>query len=385
MVGVPGPRAFGATWYPEIKLEARYDDNVQHLPHRTDDVLGVVTPGLRVLNRGPITSYDIMGRSAFTSYTRTDAKTSRTDLATLDLFHRPGYFEILDVKARYERSVDPIDFSQGVVTTRGDVSTASGRMNLELYRVGANVALNRWDYARGDLADGRAADVTARLFPVNTRITRLTLAARRRELVLSDHLLLQADYQTLALRRVHSEGFWTELEAGRVESQFHDGSPTEVRPAVAFTLNRTGGSAGAPVTLHAKVADDIATTVNAGLARTGGGRLMDLSYDTSVDADGGLYRVPTITRRGTLDVRDTLGGGQVFELNGSYGRTRTLHQTGPSVDQWRAGAGISTPIGSYFTARAGWDFLRQKAPQGGVAVEFDRNRYSLSLTTASVR
>jgi hypothetical protein len=377
--------AFAATWYPELKLEARYDDNVLHLPNGSDDVLEVVIPGVRVLNRDPITSYDLMGRSAFTNYTRTDAKTSRTDLARLDLLHRPGYFERLDVKALYERSIDPIDFSQGVVTTRGDVSTASGRMNLELFRVGAAVALSRWDYARGDLADGRSADATARLFPVNTRITRLTLAARRRELDLNDHQLLRADYQTVALRRVHSEGFWTELEAGRVEVQFHDGSSPDVRPAVAFTLNRTGGSAGEPLTLHAKVANDFATTVDAGITRTGGGRLADLSYETNVDADGGLYRVPTITRRGALDVRDTLGGGQIVELNGSYGRTRSLRQAGPSVDQWRAGAGISTPIGGFLSARVGWDFLRQKAPQGGVATEFDRNRYSVSVTTARVR
>ncbi len=373
--------AHAITWAPYLSLDGRYDDNVLHRPQGADDVVSVATPGLKIFNRDPITSYDLDGSSGFTSYSRTHLKTSRRDIATLDLTHNPGYFEKLDLNAWYQRSADPIDFRQGTVTQRGDVSSAGGTGELSLFRVGAAADVRRWDYADGQLADGRSTNVTGRLFPVNTRSTRFALEARRSELEVGDGVALQAGYETASFRRQHSDNFWSELEAGRVEARFRDGT-RKVHSAIAASFSRSSGGARTPVTLSVRVADDIATTVDAGLTGRGAGRSLGLRYETRLDADGGLYRVPTLSRRGTLDASDTLGGRLVIDANGSFARIRAFHGSGPGVDQWRAEAGISKPIGPWLTARVAYDFLRQDVPLPGSDSKFDRSRYSIGFTLA---
>ena len=373
MPWVPAPRAEAATWRPELKLESRYDDNVLHRPQGFDDFVGVVTPGLTVSSRDPITSFELAARSGFTSYTRTAVKSSRHDEAWLELSHRPDSGAGLDLDASYIQSLDPIDFSQGAVTSRNDVTSASGNATADFHHAGGTLHLRRWDYRAGDLADGNSLDATGRLYPINTRVTTVSFAARHRQLEVGDRLELEADYQTAAFKRQHRDNFWTEAEAGRVEIRFHDGSPNEVRPALAFRFARTAGAERTPTTLRFEIADDIATQLDAGISHDGGGRFGEVAWQTTVDADGGIYRVATLSRRVSLAARDTLASGQVIDAGGSFGRIRPVRDAGPRVDQWRAAIGFSTPVGPYLSGRAGWDFLRQDAPVGGATADFDRN------------
>ena len=373
--------ASAATWYPELKLESRYDDNVLHTTRGSDDFVGVVTPGLALASHEPVTSYELAGRTGFTSYTRTGIKSSRLDEAWLDLSHKPDYTTSVDVHARYLQSLDPIDFSRGAVTSRHNVTAASANATFDLHWIGAAGELTRWDYAAGDLADGNSVDGTGRLFPLNTRDNRVALAVRHRELRIRDLVSLEADYETAAYRRHHTETLWSEVEAGRVAIQFHDGSANEVKPAVAFRAGRTGGTERAPTTLRLEVANDVATTFDADVSHSGAGRFADIELQTSVDADGGIYHVATLDRRASLAARDTLPTGQVIDVMGSFGRIRPLRGSNPKVDVWRASIGFSMPLGPYLSGRAGWDFLRQDAPVGQAAADFDRNRYSIALTS----
>jgi len=373
--------AHAATWLPELELEGRHDDNVLHRAEGSEAFVTVVTPGLTVFNRDPITSYELAGRTGFTNYSRIpSAKTSRADVASLTLDHRPSVFNHLEARARYVRSVDPIDFQDGVVTTRGDVTNVFTRANADFLRVGAGIRYRRWDYAAGELADGAAIDMAGRVHPIHTDVTRGTLEVRHRTLDIADERTLRADYQTVSLRREHSPMFSTEFTAGRVQVDYGAEGGVEVGPTLAFGLTRTGGDPEAPVTLRLRVADDIATTVEASFDVDRDGRSATLAWDTTVEADGGQYRVATLTRRGTATVRDTMYGGQVIELGGSFGRIRPLRGSGPEVDLWRAGAGISTPLGRWVTGRVGWDFVRQDAPEAGSPIAFDRNRFTLAFT-----
>jgi hypothetical protein len=383
MLWMPASQAVAANWYPGLRVESRYDDNVLHRPQGSNDVVGVVTPSLFVINRDPITPYELGGHVDFTSYTRTNVKSTRHDEAWLQLSHRPDPRAGLDAHARYIQSLDPIDFYKGVVTTRGDVTSASGDLSADLYVIGGTVRLNRWDYAAGDLLDGHSIDGTGKLYPINTRVTTLALAARHQQLQVGGLRALDADYQTAAFKRHHTENFWSELEAGRVQIDYHDGSPADVRPALAGRFGLTTSGDHGPNGLSFEIADDIATRIDAQVSSRGAGRYASLGWQTSIDADGGIYRIATLSRGGTLAASDTLVTGQAFDAGGSFARVRPVRGIGPKVDQWRASVGMSTPLGPYFTARVGWDFLRQEAPPSGPvagpSVAFDRNRYSLAL------
>ena len=372
--------AHALTWLPELEVQGRYDDNVLTRAEGSADFVTAVSPGLTIFNRDPITSYELRARTSFTSYSRTNAGTSRNDQASLAFDHRPGIFNHLEARGRYVRSVDPIDFQDGVVTARGDVTNVFGRANADFRRVGAGIRHRLWDYDESSLADGNAIDAAGRLYPIRTDITKGTLEIRRRELRIGSERTLRADYQTLSLRREHSAMFSTEYTAGRVQVDYGAEDQIDVRPALAFGLTRKGGDPEAPVTLRARVADDIATTVEASIDVDRDGRSATLAWDTSVEADGGQYRVATLTRRGSATVRDTLYGGQVIDVGGSYGRTRALRGDGPEVNLWRAGAGLSSPFGGWLTGRLGWDYLRQDGPESGGAIAFDRNRFTLTLT-----
>jgi hypothetical protein len=179
---------------------------------------------------------------------------------------------------------------------------------------------------------------------------------------------------------------WTELEAGRVEIDFHDGTPHEIRPAGGFAMQATGGSFSQPVHLELRVARDISTIVKVELSRTGGGSLTSLSWNTSLDATGGLYRVATTSRGGAVSARDTTRGGRILEVDGSYVEIRPFHGPGPEVNVLRAAVGISVPFGPYFSGRIGWDFIRQQSPaQGATSSDFDRHRYSASVALGPKR
>ena len=372
--------AHAVTWLPELEVEGRHDDNVLHRAQGSEDFVWAARPGLTIFNRDPITSYELKGQTAFTSYSRTNARSSRNDLASLAFDHRPGVFNHLEARGRYVRSVDPIDFQDGVVTTRGDVTNVFARAHADFRRIGAGIRHRLWDYDESGLADGNAIDASGRLDPIRSDITKGTVEIRRRELRIGSERRLRADYQTVSLQREHSAMLSTEYTAGRVQVDYGAEGGVEVRPALAFGLTRKGGDPEAPVTLRLRVADDIATTVEASFDVDRDGRSATLAWDTSIEADGGQYRVATLTRRGSATVRDTLYGGQVIDVGGSYGRTRALRGQGPEVDLWRAGAGFSAPFGRWLAGRLGWDYMRQDAPESGSATAFDRNRFTLTLT-----
>lgn len=371
--------AHAVTWLPEFGILGRYDDNVLNRAEGSEDFVKAVIPGLTIFKYHPITSYELKARTSLISYSRTNVGTSRNDQASLTFDHRPGIFNQIEARGRYVRSVDPIDFQDGVVTTRGDVTNVFSRANADFRRVGAGIRHRLWDYDDSGLADGNAIDAAGRLYPIRTDITKGTLEIRRRELSIGSKRTLRADYQTFSLSREHSAMLSTEYTAGRVQVDYGAEDGSEVRPAVAFGVTRKGGDPEAPVTLRLRVADDIATTVEASIDVDRDGRSATLAWDTSVQADGGLYRVATLLRRGSATVRDTLYGGQVIDVGGSYGRTRALRGDGPEVNLWRAGAGISSPFGGWLTGRLGWDYLRQDNPESG-AIVFDRSRFTLTLT-----
>src|SRR5262249_40136078 len=140
-----------------------------------DAMEGYVNPALRLVQDDPITSYELFGETGFTMYSPNyiHAKTTRRDDATLTFDHKPTRFDELDLKGDYLNSSDPIDFVNGVVTPRGAVTEAGGRGNFATLRVGGAGSYQNWSYAAGDQPDGHSAEGIARLFPVNTRVTRL--------------------------------------------------------------------------------------------------------------------------------------------------------------------------------------------------------------------
>ena len=366
-----------ATVLPEFRVESRYDDNVLHVPQGSEDMVLVMAPSLLIYNRDPVTWYEVAGRMGFTSYRRTDAPNSRLDLAGVRFNHQPTQFDELDLRARYVQTVDPIDFFRGQVVARGNVSSAQTEDRLDFLRAGGWISYNRWDYADAASADGSAIDYSASLYPVNNGSNRLALEFRHQELEVGGAVSLLANFQTANYRRRHTQTTRTEIKVGRVQFEDIEQPGTQVNPAVSFEYRAAGGDR--PWEALFRIADDIATTFHGGVDYGFGGRALSVAYETTLDAQGGVYKVPTLTNQSVLGAADTLSSGQIFEVAGSYAQTRPLHGAEPKVDVWRASAVVWSPLGPYLTGRLGWDYMNQTAPSGGTATEFDRNRYSLAV------
>jgi hypothetical protein len=373
------PAAHAVRVYPELELETRYDDNVVHANPARDDVVSVVSPRLAFRSEDPISLWELRGGTSFLWYRDTEPSSTRNDLVSGLLEYRPAATSALELYARYQASDDPIDFEDGAVVTRGDATSARARGRLELWAGEASGVYRRWDYAAGELNDGHALAGSAALFPYHTRVTRVAATARGQDLEIAGRTRLTSHAQTLAVRRGHTERFWTEIEGGRLEFDFPQDDVREIQATYGAAFEYRGGGPGSPLTLAARYREDVASLVDTRLTWGGPGRSATVAYEAAVDAEAGVYRVATVTRRARVAYRDTLALGPSIELGASAGRVRPLRGAGPDYDQYRVSADLAVPVGYWVEARLGYDFVRQEAALGGAGADFDRNRVSLAV------
>src|SRR5688572_22662639 len=380
--GVPTPGVRAATLRPELKLEARYDDNIQALDHGRDDLVSVIAPGLFAAGAGPILDWRIWARRSIAFYTRAGSPpTSTTDAASLRAETRSRERSVLRVWSELRRSRDDLDPDERSVFVPGKFRSGVGTALLKCAILEASARIGAWDYSRADQSDATTKQLQGSIVPARSRTHDWLVSYRGQDLSVDGRHALVSHAALAGYRRRHSTRIGSHLEAGVVEIDDRDGSPKRRRPAYTAGLTLYGRAGDTPVA-EARVERDAATAVAVDARRRVGNGLAAASWRRRLDAEGGYDPHPVLAQRVTLMYADTLRHASVVSVEGGYAWTRSYRAPEAGSRTYRAGIFLETPVRTWVIARLGYDFLRQIDRDRPDPLNFRRSRITLSLTAA---
>jgi hypothetical protein len=375
-----------ASFGPQITFEARYDDNVLKTPQPLSDFVTVLIPRLRATEVEGKFPWELRLRRTVAAYRNYPDPLALSDLAMLRGAYYMAAQESVSVGYRYTRSSEPSEVENDAIMTGGDVYANDGRMGIHSWRAEGEVRARSWAYERPGLSDGQAQGWDVRYFPVRTRDTGWLFDYSGENLDL-DVRGLTAHTLTTGIRRTHSTWFSSEAAFGGAHVQFDDGSEDESHLAGMVGMVVERGEESAPIRARFRVAHDITTTGVAEIQRSWEVARVTARYESSLDAEGGVYRSPTVSKRAALSTQFSLDGIRRIGVDLSYRKVRPFRVQSESVDAdiLRFGLSYSTPLKSWLWSRASYDYVRQDVPPGGRAVEFARNRFIVSFVAGVPR
>jgi hypothetical protein len=373
-----------ASFGPELTFEARYDDNVLKRPNSLDDFVTVLVPRLRATEVEGVLPWELRLRRTLVSYSRDPALVALSDLAMLRGAYYMAASESVSVGYRYTRSSEPVEVDEDAVVTGGDVFANSGNVGIYSWRAEGSVRARSWAYQRAGLSDGHAQGWDLRYYPVRTRDTGWYFDYDGQNLDL-DERGITAHVVTTGLRRAHASWISTEAEIGGATVHFDDGADDQNKVAGAIGLVVERGEQASPIRARFRLAHDVTTTSIAELQRSWEVARVTARWESSLDAEGGIYHSPTLSRRVSLSLLASPDDVRRIALDASYRRVRQYRGESVDANILRLSAAYSTALNSWLRGRASYDYVRQDVPPGGRALEFNRNRVILSLTAALPR
>lgn len=373
-----------ASFGPELTFEARYDDNVLKRPLELGDFVTVLVPRLRATEVEGVLPWELRLRRTLVSYSRDPAPVALSDLAMLRGAYYMAARESISVNYRYTRSSEPIEVDEDAVVTGGDVFANSGNAGVYSWRAEGSVRARSWSYQRGELSDGHAQGWDLRYYPVRTRHTGWYVDYDGQNLDL-DQRGITAHVLTTGVRRTHTTWLSSEAEIGRASVHFDDGARDENKMAGAMGLVLERGDQATPMRARFRVAHDVTTTSIAELQQSWEVARVTARWESSLDAEGGIYHSPTVSRRVSLSLLASPDDVRRLALDASYRRVRQYRGESVDANILRLSAAYSTALNSWLRGRVSYDYVRQEVPPGGRALEFNRNRIILSLTAGVPR
>ena len=372
--------AFAFILSPELKLEARYDDNIDRRENGSGDLVRVITPGLGAARAGRIASWQVWGRRSLISYTQSAASPTTTDAVSLRAAYARSAQTSLATDLQYLRSKDDLQPDQRSVPVSGQFKDADGTANLTLLGLEASAQVAAWDYSTPDRTDATTRRLAVNFIPMRTRTHAWLLSYRGQELDLSGKRSLASAAVLAGFRRRHSRRLASEWGLGVAEVKDRPGASAARRMAVTAGLKIFRRDPGEEVIAEARLERDAATTMKATVRKRLPIGAASVNWETRLNAEGGYYTQPTVARRASAAIVDTLAPGTTLSFEASYGWTRPFRGPEHRADTYRAGAFLSTPVQPWINGRVGYDFLRQTDPDRAVPLNFRRSRLVLSLT-----
>lgn len=369
--------ASAATFTPELKLEARYDDNVRASEHGDDDLVRVVAPGLRGTGSGLVWDWSVWARRSIVIYTD-PTPTTTSDAASLRAGYNARNHSYVRAYSELQRSRNDLEPDPRSVYVPGRFRSGVGTVNLALTRLEASARLAAWDYSRPDQFDATAKGLRASLLPVRSRTYDWLLSYRGGELFVGGRRALTSHAALAGFRRRHSAHLGSRWEVGVAEID-DPGSPRLRRAAFTAGLSLYGRQGDEPIA-EARVERDVVTTVVAEARRRVGNGVALATWRRELNAVGGYASRPVIDQRVLVSLADTLGRRMVVSTEGSYAWTQRYRVDGPRSHAVRAGVSFSRPVLRWATGRLGYDYLEQNDRDRPAPLHFRRSRISLSLT-----
>jgi hypothetical protein len=374
--------ASAATLRPELKLEARYDDNVGASDPPEEDLVRVIAPGLGITSSWPLAEWRIWARRSVTSYSRAGSlPVSTTDAASLRARTHSGAPVDLRFASDLRRSRDDSEPDDRSLLVPGDFRSGTGTGELSSRRLEASGRVAAWNYRRPERIDATTRQAQITLLPIRGRTHDWLVSYRGRQLDLSGRRVLTSHAALAGFRRRHSARVASRWEGGVAEVDREDGSGAVRRGAFTAGLTVYDPGRDTPVA-EIRVEHDAATSVEAEARRRLRGALLSATWRRRLEALGGYDVHPVIDQRVGLSLADTLGRRMVVSVEGSYAWTRPYRAPGSGSDTYRAGASLDVALASWVSGRLGYDFLRQEDRDRPDPLDFRRNRIILSLTGA---
>jgi hypothetical protein len=384
LLSLAAPSADAASFGPELTLEARYDDNVLKRTDGMQDYLSVLVPRLRATEVEGVRPWELRLRRTMVSYGRDPQPVALSDL----MMGRGAWYmaamESVSAGFRYTRSSEPTEVEEDAIVTGGDVFSTSGRIGIDTYRAEGELRARTWSYSRAGLSDGSSQAWGFRYFPMRTRDSGWLFAYRGENLDL-DRRGLEAHVVTSGFQRRHATWLSSEIELGAVAVSYDDGADDDRHAAGAVGLVATRGEQGAPLSARLRIAHDVTTTSMAEVRQSWEAARVTARWESTLDAEGGIYRSPTVSRRAVLSLEASPDGVRRVVLEGSYRRVRPFRVESVAANLLRFSISYALPVNNWLRARVGYDHVRQDVPPGGRAVEFDRNRILVSFTAGVPR
>lgn len=381
---LPTSGALASRFDPVLDVESRYDDNVLRQKHGEGDYITVVTPELWWRGESPSTRFELGGRRRFYSDSRSGTMRAQTDAALLGLDHSLSEVSRVNLDYQYQRSRDPLAFEPATRIVEGDGRTRMqrGHASFDAWRGKLDYRYGNWAYEDSGLTDATSHRAEAQLYLTRTGVNSWLAVYRREDYEIENRGSLSSNMGTLGLRRQISEKVSAQAEAGVVQRDLGDGGETQNELAGAFDISASTASPIAPITLRARAKRQLANTGDFELSRGGFGINWSVGWERVLDAEGGNYQDPVLSERWSAGARDTLFGGSVLSLRGSYGRAHSIEAGGRRTRLYRAVAGYSMPLFRWLTQKTEYEFVQQGASGSSEPVEFRRNRFSFSLRAA---
>jgi len=373
--------ALAATLSPELKAEARYDDNIHAAEHGEDDLVRILAPGLRSSGSGPAWNWDAWARRSIYFYSHPSVSpTITSDAASLSAGYNARNRGYVRAYSELRRSRNDLQPDARSVFVPGRFRSGEGTVNLATTRLEASTRLAAWDYYRPDQFDATTKQLRASLLPMRSRTNDWLLSYRGEELDVAGRRALASNAALGGFRRRHSARLGSRWEAGIAEIR-QPGSPTLHRAAFTAGLTIYGQGLDEAIA-EVRVERDAATTVEADARRRVGNGVALATWSRRLNAEGGYASHAVLDQRAGISLADTLGPGMIVSTDGSYTWTRPYRAEAPRSHEVRAGVSVSRPLQRWLTGRLGYDFLDQTDRDRPVPLRFRRNRVALSLTAA---
>ena len=371
--------ASAAEIHPELKAEARYDDNIRSSSPREDDILRVIAPSLWVRTQGPIAEWYAWGRRSLVWYSpSTSLPKSTTDAAVVRIV-RAGRPIDLRIRGDYRHSKDDWETTDQAVAVPGQFQSGTGTGDLVLRRMEVAGRIAAYDYSRPEQNDATTKQAWVSLFPVRGQTHDWVVSYRARRLDVSGQRSLTSHAALVGFRRRNTASFATRVEGGvtRVSEEAGGDWVTQGAFTAGITLYDPGKDT--PVASLA-VERDAETTFLAEAGRHFGGALLSASWRRRLDAVGGYTENPMIEQLVEVKLSDSLGAHMTVSVEGSYGWTTAFHGPESGSNAWRAGIFWTVPLATGVSSTLSWDFLSQEDRDRPEPLDFDRNRVILSVT-----
>ena len=329
-----------------------------------------VTPMLRIRRDNGVTLLDLAAERRFEFYpsdpgldTLLGTGTHTADRASLEARHQWSDLDQVAARAQYVRSRDLLDIDQGTITSAGDQRRWDVGTTGSVWRTEGSFALGDRHYQEPGTSDARNIEWTARALPLRLPGQALFAGFTQQRIDLDrkdgagEHPVFDKHLPHVGYRRAITPSLKAELTGGVAQVDFGDGT-LQRRAAFGAALTRRDD---APVSFRFEVGfeGDSLSLARANLSRALGNGAIWLSGESVPEAEGGFQSYPTVSRRITGGVRDTLGRANVLGFETSYERDRPLHFAGPLTETLRATGWLLRRMQPWLEAKVGASFLRQ--------------------------
>lgn len=322
--------------------------------------------------------YEMYAGDAIDSVLHTSRHTH--DRFTASAERRFSASDRLGIEGGYVRSHDLLEADQGTVVVDGNVTRWTGALGTRIswFEGAARLRTTSYEASSGYAPSGAVA-WSARFLPLRHPEQSAFVGVATTQLDLGHATALIQRTATAGYRRHVLPLIQLELEAGAAETRFADGA-RQTRPLFGIGIERDPGRGSAlALALHARAeGDSLATLSGEARWRLASGRLW-LRGESLADAEGGLYRSPTLTRRIAVGVEDTLGRANLVGIETSYIRTRPLRGAGEGTEILRSSAWAMRRIQPWLNARIGASYLREPIGRPRSGPVFRRIRLDAEL------